>query len=382
MALAAPSVGLVFLFSLLFASCSNDDTGEKEKASIERTTGDSYKELSSPVVRNPQEKNHVTKWSCIYFGQYPTNEIVDEPFSAVDDYALSEGDVIMDAALYNMLTKAEWTDDDTEIDGKRYHRINGQGAVTCSANREQHYRWKEPEAWHYFIYAPIKWRILNITGTKALLLADRMPDTCPFHDKAEDVSWSESLLREWLNGRSSESHPSLFDDGRVVTDKDGVNSEFYERAFTQAEKEAIEITDVINAPNYYFGTSCGPDTKDRVFILSESEVFSSSQAEDYGFYPGDGLDDAAKRFKSTLYAKCRGAWWSPVEGYRGNSFWFMRSSGYTMSNVTYVCDFGYLYNRGTVVTCHDAAVLPAITIDLSKANYQEATPVYSTEINN
>ena len=37
---------------------------------------------------------------------------------------------------------------------------------------------------------------------------------------------------------------------------------------------------------------------------------------------------------------------------------------------------------GTVVTCDDAAVLPAITIDLSKANYQEVTPVYSTDINN
>jgi hypothetical protein len=52
-----------------------------------------------------------------------------------------------------------------------------------------------------------------------------------------------------------------------------------------------------------------------------------------------------------------------------------------MSNVTYVCDFGYLYNRGTVVTCDDAAVLPAITIDLSKASYQDATPVSSTDIN-
>ena len=52
-----------------------------------------------------------------------------------------------------------------------------------------------------------------------------------------------------------------------------------------------------------------------------------------------------------------------------------------MSNVTYVCDFGYLYNRGTVVSCDDAAVLPAITLDLSKATYQEAPPVYSTDIN-
>ena len=46
----------------------------------------------------------------------------------------------------------------------------------------------------------------------------------------------------------------------------------------------------------------------------------------------------------------------------------------------YDVNMGYLYNRGTVVTCDDAAVLPAITIDLSKANYQEAIPVYSTDI--
>ena len=86
--------------------------------------------------------------------------------------------------------------------------------------------------------------------------------------------------------------------------------------------------------------------------------------------------------RSTLYAKCRGAWWSSVEGYRGNSFWFMRTNGYTPSSITYVCDFGYLYNQGTAVTCDDAAVLPAITIDLSKANYQTAAPVASTDVNN
>ena len=31
---------------------------------------------------------------------------------------------------------------------------------------------------------------------------------------------------------------------------------------------------------------------------------------------------------------------SLVKGYRGNSFWFMRTSGYTPSTVTYICDFG------------------------------------------
>lgn len=77
-----------------------------------------------------EQPQKVTRWECILFGSYPANEVVSGTFNAVDDYA----------------------------------------------------------------YAPIKWRILKISGTKAMLLADRMPDTCPFHDKDEDVNWSGSLL--------------------------------------------------------------------------------------------------------------------------------------------------------------------------------------------
>ena len=233
----------------LLLSCSKDDTGDEQ----------------------PPQK--VTRWECILFGSYPANEVVSGSFNAVDDYALADGDVITDALLYHQLEQAEWTDDDTEIGGKRYHRLNGSGAVTCSTNREQHYRWSNTDDWHYFAYAPIKWRILKISGTKAVLLADRMPDTS-----------------------------------------------------------------------------------------------------------GSGIDDAARRFRSSLYAKCRGAWWSSVTGYRGNSFWFMRTNGYTPSSITYICDFGYLYNQGTAITCDDAAVLPALTIDLTKASWTVATPVMSTDI--
>ena len=298
----------------------------------------------------------VTRWECILFGSYPANEVVSGSFSAVDDYALEEGDVIVDATLYNQLENAEWTDNNTEIDGKRFHRINAEGAVSHSDSRAQHYRWTDTEAWHYFAYAPIKWRILKQTGDKAVLLADRMPDTCPFNDTYTDTSWSTCSLRRWLN------------------------SEFLSRAFTESDIKAIEETDVKNAANYYFGTDCGSDTKDRVFILSESETFSSPLAVEYGFSNSDSGNDPARRFRSTLYAKCRGAWWSPMEGYRGMSFWFMRSIGYTKANVVYVGESGDTYNRGIVVTCNDAAVLPAITLDLSRANYQKTTPVYSTDI--
>ena len=318
----------------LLTSCSKDDKDDEQ----------------------PPQPQKVTRWECILFGSYPSNEVVSGSFNVVDDYALVEGDVITDASLYHQLEQAEWTDNDTEIGGKRYHRLNAARAVNHSDSRAQHYRWEDPEAWHYFAYAPIKWRILKQTGDKAVLLADRMPDTCPFNDSYKDTSWSDCSMRQWLNG------------------------EFLSRAFTQQERNAIEETDVKNAPNYYFGTDCGPDTKDRVFVLSESEAFSSPLAVEYGFSDSDSGNDPARRFRSTLYAKCRGAWWSPVDGFLGTSFWFMRSVGYTKANVVYVGESGDTYNRGIVVTCNDAAVLPAITLDLSKATWQPAEPVYSTDI--
>ena len=290
------------LFAVLLIACNKDDTDDDQ----------------------PPQK--VTRWECILFGSYPANEVVSGSFNAVDDYALAVGDVIVDAALFSQLENAQWTNDDIELNGTRYRRLNGSGTVTCSTGREQHYRWADADAWHYFVYAPVKWRILKISGTKALLLADRMPDTCPFHDKDESVNWSRSHLRQWLN------------------------DEFYTRAFSDEERAAIETTNIKNPLNPLYGTDSGPDTQDHLFILSNNEVFASSLASDYGFYAGSGIDDSARRFRSTLYAKCRGAWWSSVENYRGNSF--------------------------------DAAVLPAITVDLNKASYQKTTSVESTDVNN
>ena len=142
------------LFAVWLTACSKDDTDDDQP---------------------PQE---VTRWECILFGSYPANEVVSGSFDAVDDYALVEGDVIVDATLFSQLENAQWTDDDTEINGTRYRRLNGSGAVTCSTNREQHYRWADPDAWHYFAYAPVKWRILKISGTRVPPSPVMMPPCC------------------------------------------------------------------------------------------------------------------------------------------------------------------------------------------------------------
>ena len=57
---------------------------------------------------------------------------------------------------------------------------------------------------------------------------------------------------------------------------------------------------------------------------------------------------------------------------KGNVFWITRTTGYTHANVVYVDESGYMYNRGILVTCGDAAVIPALVLDLDSSAYEYA----------
>ena len=308
-------------------------------------------------------------WACITFGSYPQTEIVPAAFTAVDDYAVREGDVLEDPDLYEKLAGAEWTDNRTEIGGVRYLRMDRGDAA--GAGGVQHYRWEEGGGWHYFRFDPIRWRIIGLEDGAAWLMADRLLDCLPWNTEDGPVSWENSTIRSWLNGYPAEENSA---------GADYRGKGFLDTAFTAGEREAILETRVENRPNRLYGTDCGKDTEDRVFLLSNDEVFSSDTAARNGFYAGKGHDDPAKRFRSTMYAKCRGAWWSSVNGYMGNSFWFMRTNGYMRESVTYICDFGYIYERGTISTCEDAGVLPSIRIDLDRAQPAPAGTVSSRDI--
>ena len=329
--------------------------------------------LWEPLVEKDDSLStgQVTQWACVTFGSYPQTEIVPAAFSAVDDYAVQPGDVLEDPELYEMLTDAEWTDNETEIDGVRYLRLNRENAVSSAADRSGHYRWEENVEWHYFRFDPIRWRVIGLEGGAACLMADRLLDCQPFSVTDGPVTWETSAVRSWLN-----SYPA--EENEAGIDYQGKG--FLDTAFTAEQQAAVIKTRVENCPNDMYGTDCGNDTKDYAFLLSNSEVFSSDTASRNGFYTGSAYDDPTKRFRSTLYAKCRGSWWSSVNGYMGNSFWFMRTNGYTRESVTYICDFGYIYQRGTISTCDDAGVLPALWIDLDKAQIEPAGTVSSKDI--
>ena len=329
-------------------------------------------ELRPPVTeRDPLSPTGVkTTWQCVYFGSYPSAEVTDGRFDSVDGYALREGDLIADAELYGRLEGADWRDNAAELDGVRYVRV-GLDSAPKAGGGEQHYRWDYARPWHYFRVEPIRWRVLDVRDGAALLLADRMPDSVPFNESDGETVWETCTLRSWLNGCGADANgPGI----------DYTGAGFIDRAFTETERGAILPTLCRNSPNRDYGTDCGGDTEDYIFILSNGEVFEGETAERYGFHASRDYDDPAKRFTSTLYAKCMGAWWSPVDGYAGNSFWFMRTAGYTSRSVTYVCDFGYIYSKGTLVTCADAGVLPAMRIVLDRAELTYAGEAVSTAV--
>ena len=313
----------------------------------------------------------VTLWACVSFGSYPQTEIVSSDFKAVDAYALQEGDILKDADLYNELVGAEWKDNKTTIDGKQYLRMNREDAVSSAADSVQHYRWEKNIEWHYFRFDPIRWRVIGLKDGSACLMADKLLDCRLYNEKDGPVSWESSTVRSWLNSYPAEENSAGIDYR---------GKGFLDTAFSKEEQKAVIRSQVENLPNGRYGTDCGKDTEDRVFMLSNSEVFSSDTAARNGFYAGSGYDDPAKRFRSTMYAKCRGAWWSSVNGYMGNSFWFMRTNGYNEESITYICDFGYIYTRGTIATCEDAGILPAIWIDLNMAQPEPAGTVSSKDI--
>jgi len=313
----------------------------------------------------------VTCWSCVTFGSYPQTEIVAKAFTAVDDYAVQEGDVLEDPALYEKLAGAEWQDNRTEIGGVRYLRVNRGDTASGGAESAQHYRWGGESEWHYFRFDPIRWRVIGLEGSAACLMADRLMDCRPYHTEDGPVTWESSAIRSWLN-----SYPA--EENSAGTDYRGKG--FLDTAFDAEQQKALIRTRVENRPNGLYGTDCGKDTEDFLFLLSNDEVFSSDTAARNGFYASTGYDDPAKRFRSTMYAKCMGSWWSSVSGYMGNSFWFMRTNGYTRESVTYICDFGYIYQRGTISTCEDAGVLPAVWIDLDLAKPEPAGTVSSGDI--
>ena len=307
--------------------------------------------ISNPRIAKDSSMDAGQKvtWDCVYFGRYPQSEITSK-----------------DGSIYNTLKNATGWDEnnDITIGGTKYRRLKGEDATYYSSNEEGQYNWNgNYKTYHYFKYEPIKWRVLNRNGNDALLLADIALDDQEYNINYEDVTWETSSMRSWLNGYGASMNKSKID----YSKKNFINS-----AFTSMQRNAIEITSAVNNDNIDYGTAGGNNTSDKVFLLSESEVYHTDTAAGYGFAKDRSTYDDARISRCSTYAYAMGTWrYYDTEGltkFNGSIQWWLRSPGDRSYFAAEVDGNGWVYGRGNYVYRDDDGVRPALHLNLASTN--------------
>ena len=136
---------------------------------------------------------------------------------------------------------------------------------------------------------PIEWLVLTRDGDKALLLSKYALDHqsfMPFYEPVtEPFTWESCSLRQWLN------------------------STFLNAAFSAEEQRRLLTTTVITAPGGRKGSENPFTTEDRVFLLSDTEVYAyfSSEAATVTDYTAYALSEDPWAGNATAPAPA--IWW-------------------------------------------------------------------------
>ena len=287
----------------LYGGYEETSVSENKESEIKIETGSEIKvteiaeqQKSQYILHNPKveddsstESGKKVTWNCLWFGSYPQSQITAE-----------------DREIYTILTNIDnWNKNgDVIIENTKYHKTEKD----------------------YFKYEPIKWRILQSENGEAFLLSDVILDKQLYNENDKYVTWEKSSLRAWLNKK------------------------FINTAFSDEEKEKINITEIINQDNPVYGTEGGNNTFDKIFLLSLSEVSEQQDGEKYGF-----LDDEIRACGKSDFSKTVSWWW-------------LRSPGRNSFSAAEVDCCGWILRCGVDV-CYDSdGVRPALHLNLSSSN--------------
>ena len=178
---------------------------------------------------------------------------------------------------------------------------------------------------------PVKWRVLA-NGGNLFVVSDKNLDCVEYNSSAETVTWEECTLRKWLN------------------------SKFLDKAFSTQEQGAVLESLVVNEDGAK-GSEAGPDTYDKVYLLSIYEVIDP----ELGF-PTDWKDKGGTRVAlNTEYTKSKRA----MTNTDMSGAWWLRTPG-DAKNAANVFNAGNVFVRGGNVNNFIFAVRPAMNIDTSK----------------
>lgn len=177
---------------------------------------------------------------------------------------------------------------------------------------------------------PIKWRVLSVNDDDAFLLSDKNLDYRSYETEYDDVAWETSGMRSWLN------------------------KDFYNAAFSDAEKSAIKETSVESGN--------GSKVYDKVYLLSVEEVMNPY----YGFNEKT-YNSETREAKNTLYAHQCGA----VNDAGDLETWFLRPTGSDSMHVPVVHYAGKVDDNADYGFSSEA-VRPVLHLKLSSNVWEKA----------
>ncbi|MBO7377652.1 MAG: hypothetical protein J6U35_02115 [Clostridia bacterium] len=197
-------------------------------------------------------------------------------------------DVVTSPTLIAELEAARWVNDRAIIGLNEYERVVA-APYRSGASFGDGTEIEEGKT-YYFAVSPINWYVLSSSSGKSVVTAEKILDVQAFNTNTETDNdgnypnnWGMSTLRDWLNGA------------------------FYDKAFSEFDKVAIDTAKVISAypQSFYKAHSKAiADTWDKVYALSYAEMTDTA----YKFSEEKGDYDMLRVAKVSDYARAKGAW--------------------------------------------------------------------------
>lgn len=177
------------------------------------------------------------------------------------------------------------------------------------------------------LYFPlIKWIVLDKSDFDYLLITKYIIDTKKYSLTKKNTTWEDSYIREFLN------------------------SEFYDVAFNDFEREQICEEYIINLNHRKYDTPGGNLTKDKVFLLSVDEIKKYF------------VDNFTFQCKGTKYAIKNGLWTSQYDILENHSVWWLRSPGIKSNYAALIYDTGSIGDDGDPVETFGNGIRPSIRV--------------------
>lgn len=341
------------------ATKEKDSTKKEEKTEASTKAGDEGKDTAQAEAETENESELLPSYnedtgsivySCIYYGTYPQTQVTGD--SLTDEIEQAEYD----------------SNGDATINGDKYHRVQNIYGTS------------------YFLYEPIKWKVIANENGYIVAMAERGLDYCTYYDADttseeesvdvnsltdeelenytdrrtafDEVSWQKSTIRSWLNsyGKKRNAAKKSYQE---------YGEGFFETAFTKVEQKDMKSARELQAET--FSQYLSGENNDKVLLFNVDGV----ENEAFGFTASD-KKAVSRVLEKTDYAIEKGQ--EANDTYSKKQTWWIDAGIEGKSAVGYVDKNGAVKTSGET-SYYSMLVRPVIVIDETSESIKDAGKV-------